>query len=149
MNAKPSKKANVIKAAETYCTEQGIRFTPPREYVLGIIADSAKPIGAYDILDALAKKMPNPKPPTAYRAIEFLQEHGFIHRIESLNAYVVCDTDHRHSGSQFLVCDGCGIVQEAHLCHVPKDLSVKIRDAGFQATRWNAEIHGLCQRCQA
>jgi Fur family transcriptional regulator, zinc uptake regulator len=145
----PSPKVVLVNAAKAHCVERGLRFTPPREYVLSIIACAKKPIGAYDILEALSKKMPNPKPPTVYRAIEFLEEQGFVHRIESLNAYVVCGVDHWHAGSQFLVCDSCGGVEEAHLCHVPEALSAKIHDAGFSITRWNAEIHGLCRRCQA
>jgi Fur family zinc uptake transcriptional regulator len=138
----------LIKAAQEYCEAQGLRLTPPRVLVLDIIARSKKPLGAYDILDALSKNLDNPKPPTAYRAIEFWQAHGFIHRIESLNAYVVCDSDHRHGGTQFLVCDSCGGVQEAHICHVPEDLSKKTRAAGFEVQRWNAELHGLCRSCR-
>ena len=100
-----------------------------------------------DILKALGKYIDNPKPPTAYRAIEFLMEHDYIHRIESLNAYVVCGTDHRHHGSQFLVCDSCGKVIEAHLCDVPDDLNQQAKRQGFTLSRWDAELHGTCADC--
>lgn len=138
----------LVKHVEAFCKEQGVRFTEPRRYALEIIAGAQKPLGAYDILAELAKKLDNPKPPTAYRAIEFLQEYGFIHRIESLNAYVVCHTGHRHLGSQFMICDGCGNVTEAHLCDLPGDLAQKTEDAGFTLSRWNAELHGTCKTCQ-
>lgn len=138
----------LVKKVEAFCAEQGARFTEPRQHVLEIIAAAKKPIGAYDILAELAKKMPNPKPPTAYRAIEFLEQYGFVHCIESLNAYVMCHTDHRHLGSQFMICDKCGKVIETHLCDLPADLAKKTKDEKFQLTRWNAEIHGLCESCQ-
>ncbi len=147
----PMKKADIaklIKQVEVFCKEQGIRFTEPRQHVLEIIAAASKPVGAYDILSELGKYIDNPKPPTAYRAIEFLSEHGFIHRIESLNAYVLCDTDHRHNGSQFLVCDDCGKVIEAHLCHLPNDLEERVSAEGFQLSRWDAELHGTCKDCR-
>jgi Fur family zinc uptake transcriptional regulator len=137
----------LLKKVESYCAEQGLRFTEPRQYVLEIIAAAAKPIGAYDILAALGAKIDNPKPPTAYRAIEFLEENDFIHRIESLNAYMLCHTGHRHSGSQFMVCDSCGTVIETHLCHLPADLVEKTKEAGFHLKRWNTEIHGQCNDC--
>ena len=137
----------LLKQVEDYCAENGIRFTEPRRLVLEIILAATKPLGAYDILAELAKKIDNPKPPTAYRAIEFLTEHGFVHRIESLNAYVTCHSDHRHQGSQFMICDSCGEVTETHLCHLPPPLEAKTQEAGFHLSRWNVEIHGTCAAC--
>ena len=101
-----------VKALHIYGEKNGHRVTEPREYVLGIIAAADKPLTAYDVLDALAEKLDKPKPPTAYRALEFLMQHGFVHRIESLNAYIACAEDHKHQGSQFMICDGCGRVRK-------------------------------------
>lgn len=137
----------LVKEVEAYCAKEGIRFTEPRRHVLDIIARAGGPLGAYEILNQLSAYLDNPKPPTAYRAIEFLCEHGFIHRIESLNAYVACGTDHRHLGSQFLICDSCGKVVEAHICDMPSALESHARKEGFSIRRWNAELHGLCPSC--
>ncbi len=141
--------AKLVKQTEALCRERGIRFTDSRQHVLEIIAASKKPMGAYDILEALGKYIDDPKPPTAYRAIEFLMEQGIIHRIESLNAYVLCGTDHRHAGSQFLICDKCGTVVEAHICHVPEDLARRATEEGFNLSRWDAELHGTCSDCSS
>lgn len=138
---------NLLKNAQTYCEAGGHRFTDPRQFVLEIIASASKPITAYDILARLGEKLDNPKPPTAYRAIEFLTEHHFIHRIESMNAYMVCQTDHRHEGSQFMICDDCGTVTEAHLCHLPPSLEAKTKSEGFHLSSWNVELHGTCKSC--
>lgn len=139
----------LIHTVEAYCAENGIRFTAPRRLALEIIAaNSGKPLGAYDVLEALGKKLDNPKPPTAYRAIEFLQKHGFVHRIESLNAYVACRSDHRHEGSQFMICEKCGKVTEAHLCSLPASLADRVRGEDFHLSRWNAELYGLCRDCR-
>ncbi len=137
----------LMKSAEEFCRENAQRFTDPRRHVLEIIARSEKPVGAYEVLEQLGAYVDDPKPPTAYRALEFWMEHGFIHRIESLNAYIACGTDHRHMGSQFLVCDGCGTVIEAHLCRLPEDLEKRVQKEGFKLSRWDAEVHGLCSAC--
>ena len=139
--------AKLVKKTEEACKTKGIRFTDSRQHVLEIVAGAKKPLGAYDILEALGKYIDDPKPPTAYRAIEFLMEQGIVHRIESLNAYVLCDTDHKHNGSQFMVCDTCGTVVEAHICHVPDDLAKRAKEEGFTLTRWDAELHGTCKNC--
>ena len=91
-------KAHKLKQVESYCEEHKHRLTQPRVEVLKIISSSKKPLGAYEILDRLDGVMKNPKPPTVYRAIEFWQQIGFIHRIESLNAYDACEAGHQHKG---------------------------------------------------
>lgn len=136
-----------ISAASDYCEMNKYRLTQPRLQILKIIAASNRPIGAYDILKKLGHNAKNPNPPTVYRAIEFWQKHGFIHRIECLNAYMVCDAGHRHQGSQFMICDDCGDVTETHLCNIPQTLQNKIDDHNFVPSRWNFEIHGLCGKC--
>tara|TARA_R110002124_G_scaffold64985_2_gene177688 strand:- start:500465 stop:500902 length:438 start_codon:yes stop_codon:yes gene_type:complete len=142
------KQQKLLAAIEVFCTEEGARFTDARRYVASIIASSGKPITAYEILDQLAAHIKNPKPPTVYRAIDFLIEHNFVHKIESLNAFIACQTDHRHMGSQFMICDLCGDVIETHLCSIPPALKTSVDKQGFVPASWNVEIHGTCKACQ-
>jgi Fur family zinc uptake transcriptional regulator len=138
----------VLLKAEEYCAAHKHRLTEPRLEVLKIIACSRKPLGAYEILEQLGKIMNNPKPPTAYRAIEFWQEHGFIHRIESLNAYMACESgEHRHKNAQFMICEDCGDVTRTHLYDLPQTLKDSAAKNIFTPSRWNLEIHGLCDKC--
>lgn len=146
---KKTQSDKIIKQVKEYCENQGLRFTDPRRMVLEIIASSEVPIGAYDILSKLGKQLKDPKPPTAYRAIEFLTEHGFIHKIESLNAFVLCCADHKHQGSQFMICSECRKVSETHLCKLPQALAEKAQAQGFEVQRWNVELHGLCKKCSS
>lgn len=137
----------MIEDFKTYCEQNGERVTPPRLAMLEIIAAADKPLTAYDALDVLSKKLDNPKPPTAYRALDFLCAHGFIHRIESLNAYVSCGENHKHKGAQFIICDKCNRVEEIHLCSIPEALKNQAQKKGFTLSHWNAELHGLCDEC--
>jgi Fur family zinc uptake transcriptional regulator len=138
---------NILKEAEVFCKKHKHRLSEPRLLVLKIIASSLKPIGAYEILKMLGNILANPKPPTAYRAIEFWQEHGFIHRIESRNAYIVCGVAHKHKGSQFMICDDCGTATEIHLCNIPKQIADSIAKNTFKLDLWNLEVHGVCSNC--
>ena len=137
----------ILKKALKFCIENNHRFTGPREKVLKIIASSTKPIKAYQILGQLGKLINNPKPPTAYRAIAFWHKHNFIHRIESLNAYSVCNENHLHKGSQFLICNDCGRVIESHLSNLPKIIKETSLKNSFQPDSWNIEINGKCGLC--
>ena len=135
-----------MTAADKHCAENGHRLTDPRKAVLEILLRLKKPAGAYDIIAAMPK---GTKPPTVYRALEFWEREGFVHVISSLNVYAVCHAGHRHEGSQFMVCDDCGTVEEAHLCHLPDALKTAVNKTGFKLARWNTELHGTCARCCA
>lgn len=140
--------ASILDTAQTYCDTHNVRFTDTRREVLKIISLSETPITAYEILDQLKNTVKNPKPPIVYRATDFWQEHGFVHKIESINAFVTCGENHRHKGSQFMICDTCGQTTEMHSCSLPPKFKDHVAEAGFQPVSWNVEVHGVCRDCQ-
>ncbi|PCJ99455.1 MAG: transcriptional repressor [Zetaproteobacteria bacterium] len=138
-----------IQSFEKYCDKHSLRITPPRLSAFKIIHSAEKPMTAYEVLEEMAQDIKSPKPPTAYRAIDFLLENGFIHRIESLNAYIPCEEKHKHDGSQFMICDICNHVDEIHLCTLPATLQNRVDSENFTLNHWNVEIHGVCVKCSA
>ena len=82
--------ADAITHAERVCKERAQKFTPIRRQVLQALLSSHRPLGAYEVIDELAKSMPRPAPITVYRALDFLMANGLVHRIESRNAYLAC-----------------------------------------------------------
>ncbi len=86
----------LLDRAEALCDARGVRLTGLRRQVLGLILETPDaPTGAYDLLDRLRAHRGGAAPPTVYRALEFLQEHGFVHRLERLSAFVGCVDDAR------------------------------------------------------
>jgi hypothetical protein len=45
--------AAYVHAVEAACAERGLRLTPLRAQVLGLVADAGKPVKAYDLLDLM------------------------------------------------------------------------------------------------
>jgi Fur family zinc uptake transcriptional regulator len=138
-----------LSAARQLCGERALRLTPLREQVLQLVWQSHKPLGAYAILDLLSgSDKPRQAPPTVYRALEFLLEHGLVHRINSLNAFIGCSQPHAHHNSHFLICRSCATAVEV----VDPAIGVAIHGAAQQArfSEENAcvEITGLCPNCQ-
>ncbi len=79
-----------LAAAEALCASRGVQFTPVRRRVLEILLESHGAMGAYEVLARLDAEGLGKQPPVAYRALSFLVEQGFAHRIEKLNAFVAC-----------------------------------------------------------
>ena len=80
----------LLAQAEKICAQRNVRLTPQRLEVLRLMSLQDGAISAYDLLDLLREAEPQAKPPTVYRALEFLLEQGFVHKVESTNSYVLC-----------------------------------------------------------
>ena len=136
-----------IDRAEALCRERGARLTEQRRQVLGIVLGARRPIGAYEILEALRAQVPGAAPPTVYRAIEFLMQQGLVHRLETLHAFVGCiHPDEPHAG-QFLICRACGAVRELEDPVVSQSVKAAAAATGFESERPVVEISGRCARC--
>lgn len=138
----------VMDQIEACCQKEGLRLTPIRRRVLELIVVADKPIKAYDLLDQLKVEHPSAAPPTIYRALEFLLAHHFIHRIETLNAFVSCvHPEHPHEG-QFLICNRCHQVVEIEDKVLNERLSQAAGSEGFTPSHQVLEIYGYCDDCQ-
>ena len=136
-----------LKKAKKYCEQHGYQYTEPRQKVLAAILDSKGVLGAYDILEILATKTSKPKPPTIYRAIEFWEKNGFIHRVESANGYIACNKCVKHDNVDLLICDNCNKVTEIHLKPLVDRLPSNKILQGFKPRIAITEIRGLCEYC--
>lgn len=136
----------LIRAGEL-CGRRGARLTEVRRRVLELVWNSHRPVGAYDILEQLQRDGRSAAPPTVYRALEFLMEHGLVHRIESLNAFVGCPRPDKQHVSQFLICTDCRNVAEIADPAIGSAVSKSAAAAGFVVNRLTIEMQGLCPSC--
>lgn len=138
-----------IAKAEKACLERGLRLTPLRRRVLELVWGSHEPVKAYDILDELKDEQKSAAPPTVYRALEFLQQQGFVHRIESLNAYVGCGEPGHASNVQFLICHRCGEVAELEDPDIIGMIKTRAGALGFVSDSQTIEVKGCCAKCHS
>jgi Fur family zinc uptake transcriptional regulator len=146
---------SAIAAAQRICEARGARLTALRRQVLQLVWQSHQPLGAYAILEQLGAQQVQedgkPRrlaPPTVYRALEFLQEQGLVHRLSSLNAFIGCTHPGEHHHSQFLICRQCQAVVEIADDGIDRAIHHAAASAGFADDGAGVEITGLCPRCR-
>jgi len=140
--------SDALGSARQLCAERGVRLTPQREQVLELIWQNHKPLGAYLLMDMLAEvSTRRVAPPTVYRALDFLLEQGFIHRINGLNAFIGCPSPGKKHQSHFLICRVCGVAVEMANTPVNYAIQVAARDAGFSVESHSVEVMGVCPTC--
>jgi Fur family transcriptional regulator, zinc uptake regulator len=146
---------SALARAEARCEALGLRLTAQRRQVLDVLTTSHVPVSAYEIMDRIGAGGRRPSPISVYRALDFLVEHRFAHRIESRNAFLACAHDHggvRVGETQpacfFLLCEQCGAAAEAE----PGALGVMLAElaAGSDFTVRSSvfEVRGTCARCR-
>jgi Fur family zinc uptake transcriptional regulator len=141
-------RAAQITAAEAMCAQANESLTPLRRRVFELLLDRDGPAKAYDLLDALKTEQGSAKPPTVYRALDFLVRLGLAHRIESMNAFVACDIGSCARSTIFLICDRCGASVELDSGHALADVSDAAKRFGFELKRTVLEASGLCADCR-
>lgn len=137
-----------LDRVQAVCAERGLRLTEVRRRILELIWTSHRAYGAYDLLEMLRRERGRVDPPTVYRALDFLLEQGFIHRVESLNAFIGCPLPDRSHSVQFFICDHCGTTRESQDGSIAMALERSAETQGFQVQQRIVELRGLCASCQ-
>ena len=134
-------------AAGARVTAAGEPMTPARARVLELLLGAGEPVKAYDLIARFGEDGQPAKPPTVYRALEFLERKGLAHRIASISAYVACTSGGRDHAAAFLICDCCGATEEVS-SPVAGDLGRAADAAGYAIDRTTIEAHGRCPACR-
>jgi Fur family transcriptional regulator, zinc uptake regulator len=133
----------ILDDADAHCVKTGLRMTPLRRRVLELVARSGAPVKAYDLLSQIDQTSASAKPPTVYRALDFLIEAGLVHRVEALNAFVACpQAGHGHAAVLY-VCETCAHVAEVQGARPGQEN----KPEGFTVKRSVIEHYGMCKNC--
>jgi Fur family zinc uptake transcriptional regulator len=139
--------ADSVQAVEEMCAARGLRLTALRRRALEFLLEEHKALGAYEVLARMAAEGLGTHPPVAYRALDFLVENGFAHRIEGLNAFVACPNPRVRHRPAFMVCRLCHAVAESEIGGADGALGSSATRIGFRIERTVIEAEGVCPSC--
>ena len=118
-----------------------------QQIVLDIIEKAKGPLKAYSILFNVQKKGIN-APQQIYRALDKLVELGKIHKIESLNSFIICNNSNCASNTAFTICERCGKVKEIKNNNLTEGVNELVRENKLNITRYNLEFYVVCNTCK-
>lgn len=147
MHKLPQDEDAFLAHAEAHCRARGTSLTPIRREVLAQLRREESGLKAYDLLDRIKAVRPSATPPTVYRALDFLIEHGLAHKIGRINQFVACNHDCHDLAGLFLVCPDCGKVTELHDEDAVRALSRSLKAAGHRLLGAEIELSAVCGNC--
>ena len=122
-------------------------LTKNQRIVLNLLQDSGEPLKAYFILDSLKKEGLN-SPLQVYRALDKLVELGKIHKVESLNSFIICNNSNCASNTAFTICERCGKVKEIKNNNLTEGVNELVRENKLNINRYNLEFYVVCKSCK-
>lgn len=122
-------------------------LTKNERLVWDTLTETPDPLKAYEILDKLNEKGVR-APMTVYRALDGLEAKGVIHKLDGINAFVLCNHQQPHSVQTFLLCNSCSHVKEVTLDAQIRENILPIVEANdFHMDTARLEIKGQCHLC--
>lgn len=112
-----------------------------------LLLQTGRATKAYDLIAAFNRNGRPTAPPTVYRALDFLVELGLVHRIETANTFLACQTGGHANSVELLICDCCGRTEDVDLNEREAIEDEAVR-RGFALAGAVVELHGTCPRCR-
>lgn len=136
-----------LREAEAVCQARDVNLTEIRKRVLELVWQGHEPVKAYEIIENFKGDHQATKPPTVYRALDFLMANGLVHRIESLNAFVGCAHPENQHQANFFICTKCHRADEIESGKIAATIEKLAQDQDFTISHKTVEIYGLCSAC--
>ena len=120
-----------------------------QKIIFDIIDKSGEPMKAYSILFDVQKKGIK-APLQVYRALDKLVEIGKIHKIESQNSFIACNTSDCETphATAFSICNNCDEVSEINDPKLFKYLLDFKDNDGVKFAGYNLEFFRVCKSCE-
>lgn len=131
-------------------SQTGLRVTRPRKLVVRILAETRKPLGAYQIRERVLESGGKIDVVSVYRFLAWLVEAGLAHHIGVVDGYIKC-TSHLVGTHQteHLVCQLCGCVEEVAVPQPAQgEISASASRMGFLPKSMRVEVLGTCSHCR-
>lgn len=141
--AKPLDVPAILAQAEHLIALKGGRFTLIRKHIYQILLEAQHPLGAYEIIEHL-NGIGSQKPPTVYRGLAWLIEHGLAAKIAYNSRYTAIPIGSQADDLAFVICRKCGDTDTLEAPGLSQSLHQKAKDRGFADTQMVMEIIGLC-----
>ena len=129
------------------CRQARLKVTPQRSAVYAMLAATDSHPTPESIHLAVREDLPNLSLATVYKILDQFAEHGLVQKIpnpEQAARYDARVDNHHHT-----VCSACGRIGDVVLPPLSRDWDRLSAPDGFQVSRVNVVVQGLCADCAA
>ena len=137
-------KSKLMIHLENAASKNEVKLTRIRRHIYKCLVSSPHPLGAYEILEML-DGVGSAKPPTVYRALDWLLELGVIRKISSISKFVVLPNGQSFDPIAVLLCRECGKAEILKSNGGLKNIINAAKTQGLEDLQATFEIVGQCR----
>lgn len=138
-----------VHSTSSHTPKLGMRTTKQRTAVVEVMQEIDRFLSAKEIHTALQERNAKVGLTTVYRTLQSLVDIDAVDALHSPTGEVLyrhCETESHH---HHLVCTNCGRTEEIDGGPIEKWAHQVADTYAFQLTGHDAEIFGVCEKCQA
>ena len=145
---------DMLKIVSGICEKQGSRLTETRQHVLEVLFKLDIPVSAYELTEQYNLHIDSPiMAMSVYRILDFLESIRLVHRLHSINKYIICHHVGgicKHHPPHFLICKSCHRTQEFEIAtELVTAFYMQVENAGFLSVGSQIELNSLCENCKS
>jgi Fur family ferric uptake transcriptional regulator len=142
-----SAKVDDWSSARDRLRARGLRWTPQRRLLLGVLSEANGHITAAELIERCREADPQTIPSTVYRTLDVLEELGLVqhgHGAEGREEFhVLPDREHGH-----LHCRECGSSWEIEASQADSLVKALSAERGFAVDLTHLTVVGVCADCR-
>lgn len=143
----------MVNVAKSICDSTGNRLTETRQHVLEVLFKLDTPVSAYELTEHYNQLIETPiKTMSVYRILDFFESIRLVHRLRSINKYIVCNHTVgacNHKTPFFLVCKSCHYIKDLEIAtDIASAFLQQVEDTGFLSIGSQMELSSLCENCR-
>ncbi len=131
-----------------HCINNKKSLTPTRALIINVLSSHSKPRSAYDLKEEINKTDKNINISTIYRVLEFWMKLGLVHKISSINKFLLCSEPNEKHTHMLNFCTSCEKVIET--CSEAMGLNLKKSTSKLDLTlnkEHSIEVPVICTSC--
>ena len=140
--------ARAWSTARDRLRERGLRWTPQRRLLVGVLAESEGHVTAAELLDRCRAADPQTTPSTVYRTLDVLENLNMVRHAHGADGreefHVLPQAEHGH-----LRCAACGRNWEIEAREASRLIGGLARARGFEVDLSHLMVVGRCAECSA
>ena len=134
--------------AVSKCVQSNYSLTPNRLNILEAMQSYSKPVSAYALQAGLIESGRKYNIATIYRVIDFWITIGIIHKIASVNKFILCNSPHEKHTHITNFCKSCERIFESCSKRMGIDLKKGSESMGLTLLpETHLEVSVLCEKC--
>jgi Fur family ferric uptake transcriptional regulator len=138
----------IKRPLRAFLKAKGLHESRTRDVVVDTFLATGEHLGLEAILEKVRARDPGVSMATVYRTMRLLEEAGFVLARDFGSGVTLYEVAVGRPHHDHLVCERCGTIIEFVSEAIEKLQEKVAQEHGFELTRHQHELFGLCERCR-